>query len=209
MADETMMDPKQVDLARRHVRRFRRGVLRIDDEVCPCAFVIDGRDGRFVVPCDEELTNAGDVVLYVPDDGFEEMALLIDVTPLEGEFDEAKDRHLAYHGRSICSSWFRCRVDSAKWGGEMYEGSVLLGPNPIRGIEPGLCKRLNADRETLARLCELLTRVRPESPLCVGVDHLGMDVRTRVGVIRVEWPGEIEGPEQADGVIGALLKGAS
>lgn len=203
------MNPKQVVEARKHVRRFRRGVIRMGDEICQSSFVIDGRDGRIVMPCDEDLSGADDLVLYVPDDGFNEMALLLSASPHEDEFDEAKDRHLAYHGRACACSWYRCEVDSAKWSGEMFEGADLLGPNTIRSVEPALCKRLNADREVLARMSELLTRVRPESPLCVGVDQLGMDVRTRVGVMRVEWPAEITSPEEAEGVVGALLTGAA
>lgn len=179
------------------------------EDVCPCTFVIDGRDGRFVMPCDEDLAAAADLVLYVPDDGFNEMALLVSATRHEDAFDEAKDRHLAYHGRAEGLGWFRCEVDSAKWGGVLYEGSTLLGANPLREIEPGLCRTLNGDRGVLARLSELLTRVRPETPLCVGVDHLGMDLRTRVGVIRVEWPAEIRTPDEASGVIDALIRGAA
>ena len=67
---------------------------------------------------------------------------------------------------------------------------------------------MRSAREQLARLIEatrLLTGVAPEEGICVGVDPLGMDVRTRVGVIRVEWPREIESPEQAHKVVGALL----
>ncbi len=203
------MDSEQLNEARRHVRRFRRGVLRIDGEVAPCAFVIDGADGRFVLPSDEDLTHASDIVLYVPDDGFNEMALLINPAGQVGSFDEARDRYLAYHGRAEAIEWFRCDLDSAKWGGEIYEGADLLGPNTLRAIEPGLCKMLNADRDVLARVSELLTRVHPENPLCVGVDQLGMDVRTRVGIIRVEWPAEITEPESAPGIIRALLKGAA
>lgn len=183
--------------------------MRADGEVCPCAFVIDGADGSLVLPSGEDLTATGDLVVYVPDDGFNEMALLVTATDDVGEFDEARDRYLAYHGRARGAGWFRCKVDSAKWGGVLYEGSDLLGPNTLRLIEPGLCKEINSDRELLARVSELLTRVRPENPLCVGVDQLGMDVRTRVGVIRVEWPAEITGPDQARGVINALFKGAA
>ena len=203
------MDAEQIAEARRHVRRFRRGVVRVDGESGPCAFIIDGADGCLVMPNGDDLTEAGDLVVYVPDDGFTEMALLVSATDDVGPFDEARDRYLAYHGRARGVGWFRCRVDSAKWGGVVYSGADLLGPNTLREIEPGLCKMINGDREALARVSELLTRVRPENPLCVGVDQLGMDVRTRVGVIRVEWPAEITGADQARGVIDALLKGAA
>lgn len=200
--------PEAVDTARRHARRFRKGVLRADDEIIPCAFVIDGEDGRLVMPTDDEIWDAVDLVLYVPDDGFAEMALLIDAERFDEPFAESKDRHLAYHGRAEGLHWVRARVESAKWGGEIFPGDRLLGPNPLRAVEPGLCRRLNEDKAALAEVSELLTRVRPETPLCVGVDHLGMDVRTRVGVIRVEWPREIESEDSAPGVVEALLTGS-
>lgn len=201
-------NPEQVGLARRHVRRFRCGVLRVGDSVHPCSFVIDGRDGGIITPMIEDIAGEPDMVLYVPNDGFDEMALLVSAESIETPFDEAKDRHLAYHGRAEGLYWNRCEVDSAKWGGRLYEGASILGSNPLHQIEPALCRRLNTDKEALAEVSELLTRVRPESPLCVGVDHLGMDVRTRVGVMRVEWPTEIKSPDQAEGILDALLRGS-
>lgn len=201
-------NPEQVGQARRHARRFRSGVLRVGESVQPCDFIIDGRDGGIVMPLHEDIAGEPDLVLYIPNDGFDEMALLVSAQPIESAFDEAKDRHLAYHGRVEGLHWLRCELDSAKWGGRLYEGASILEPNPLHEIEPGLCKRMNADRAALAEVSELLTRVRPESPLCVGVDHLGMDVRTRVGIIRVEWPAEIKGPDEAEGVVAALLRGS-
>lgn len=200
---------EQILTARLHARRFRRGVMRAGEDKFECAFVIDGRDASIVLPAPEAIDLVDDLVLYVPDDGFNEMALLVSAAPHLEALDESRDRYLAYHGRSEWACWARCRVDSAKWGGVIYEGAALLDPNRLASAEPALCKRLNADRETLATLTAMMTRVRPESPLCVGVDHLGMDVRTKVGIIRVEWPAEIRSVEEAGGVIDALLKGAA
>ena len=200
--------PERVEQARRHVRRFRRGVVRAGEAICPSAFVIDNRDGSVVMPAEPDFWAIDQLVLYIPDDGFAEMALLLNAEPFEAAFDEALDRHQAYHGRAGSTEWAKARLDSAKWGGDMFPGGALLDANPLRAVEPALCKRLNQDKNALAEVSELLTRVRPETPVCVGVDHLGMDVRTSVGVIRVEWPREIEGPESAPKVIEALLTGA-
>jgi hypothetical protein len=196
--------PDTLSDARRHLRRFTRGVLRRDDEIVQTRFVFDGRDGAVVFPADlDEITDA---VLYVPDDGFDDMALLLDAEPFPASFDEVKDRHQAYHGRCRESDWFRARVDSVKWKGAVFEGDDLVAPNPLRAGEPGLVRTLNADRDRLAEVAHLLTGVRPQEGVCVGVDPLGMDIRTRVGVVRVEWPREIEAPEQAAGVVNALLR---
>ena len=189
--------------ARRHLRRFTAGVLRAGDDTLPVRFVVDGRDGTLVFPADLEALES--VVLYVPDDGFDEMALLLEAELFESAFDEVKDRHQAYHGRARETDWYRARVDSAKWQRAVFEGGDLLDANGLRSHETGLVRTLNADRDRLAEVTRLLTGVRPEESVCVGVDPLGMDVRTRVGVIRVEWPREIEHAEQAPSVVGALL----
>ncbi len=198
-------DPRPLAEARRQIRRFTEGVLRIAGDVMPASFVIDGQDGSVVFPCDHDEAAGPGGVLYIPHDGFDEMAILLDAEPFEARFDEVKDRHQAYHGSVGCLAWYRARVDSAKWKGKVYEGESLLGPNPLRGEEASLVRTLNADRDRLAEVTRLLTGVRPEQALCVGVDPIGMDVRTRVGVIRVEWPREIESSEQAPGLVGALL----
>lgn len=205
--DEQQQNPDEgvdgVEAVRRQVRRYTEGVLRVGDEIWPTAFVVDGRDGSVVFPCASEDAAGG--VLYAPDDGFEEVALLLDAELFTPRFDEVKDRHQAYHGVVEGRCWQRCRVDSAKWRGTVFEGASVVGANPLRAVEPGLCKTLNADRDRLSELTRLLTGVKPKEGVCVGVDPLGMDVRTRVGVIRVEWPREIESPEQAGAVVGALL----
>ena len=189
--------------ARRHIRRFSAGVLRLDGRTIPTRFVIDGRDGRVVYPCTED--GGDDTVLLVPDDGFDEMALLLEPEVFEPRFDEVKDRHQAYHGDAGAVDWFAARVESVKWHGAVYDGADLLGVNPLRAVEASLVRTLNEDKDRLGEVTRLLTGVKPEQGVCVGVDPIGMDVRTRVGVVRVEWPREIESPEQAGGVVGALL----
>lgn len=189
--------------ARRHIRRYSKGVLRIGDRAVPTRFVIDGRDGSVVYPCGED--EAENAVLSVPDDGFDEMGLLLESSLFAVRFDEVKDRHQAYHGDAGSVDWFKARVESVKWKGEVFSGDELLGANPLRADEPALVRTLNADRDRLREVTRLLTGVKPEEGVCVGVDPIGMDVRTRVGVIRVEWPREIESLEQAHKVVGALL----
>ena len=163
----------------------------------------DGRDASIVFPA--ELEQPQGAVLYIPNDGFDEMALLLDTENFDTAFDEAKDRHQAYHGHPDLVDWFRARIDSAKWQNRVFEGAEVLSPNTLRPCEPALVRTLNADRDRLAEVTRLLTGVKPEQAVCVGVDPIGMDVRTRVGVIRVEWPREIEYPDQAPRVIEALL----
>lgn len=190
--------------ARRHIRRFVSGVLLAGERAVPTDFVIDGRDGSVVYPCAED--EADGPVLAVPHDGFDEMMLLLDSVVFEPRFDEVKDRHQAYHGDAGSVVWFKARVDSVKWKGAVFDGEALLAENPLRPDEPAIVRTLNADRGRLCEVTRLLTGVKPEQGVCVGVDPIGMDVRTRVGVIRVEWPREIESIEQAHAVVGALLR---
>jgi len=195
-------DPQE---ALRRLRRFRSGTLVHDEIPTPCKFVIDGRDGRVVMPVSVVAADAEEHVLWLPEERFGAMQALLVVDPLEAEFDEARDRYLAYHGTAEEPRWIRCEIESVREGSSVYDGSDLTCPNLGHSVEPKLCKLLNSDREKLKAVTSKLAGVVPETALAVGVDEDGIDVRVSLGVVRVEFPRRARDPEEISATVRGLL----
>lgn len=172
-------------------------------------FVIDGRDGRLVMPVAREHLEADELVLWVPAERFESLQLLLEASPHEDDLDEARDRYLAYHGYADLPLWMTCSIQSGRCGDEVYDGGDLQRINPIRDVEFRLCRQLNADKPRLAALCALMAKVEPESPTAVGVDDTGFDVRASLGVFRVEFPSPASDDAEAERIVSALLEGVA
>lgn len=172
----------------------------------PLKFIIDGRDGTLVMPADRTFFEADELVLWVPEERFESLQLLVAPAPQGDDLDEARDRYLAYHGEARSAHWARCTVESARQVGEVWSGDSVARPNLIRAAEPRLCRTLNADRARLAELVETMCGVRPAEPLAVGVDEDGIDVRAALGIIRVELPRRARDEGDADAMIRGLLE---
>lgn len=194
-----------VNPGRRELLRHRRGVLDLDGRPLAVRLIVDGRDGSLLLPVPREAGAAEDFVLRVPDDGFDAMALLLDVEPHDDEFDEARDRWAAYHGTSDRPVWLRARVDSAKWNRRVWPGEEIAHANPLHDAEPALCKRFNTHPGRLPDVVEHLTTARPASPVVVGVDDYGFDVRASIGVIRCEWHRPARDAADAEAMTDALL----
>ncbi len=202
------MDPTH-DEAARTLRRHTRCLVLADAAPLECRFIIDGCTGELVLGAEPALLNADELVLGLPDDSFNaEATVLLDHRPADE--DRWTDRHLAYHPEARPVRWIRARVDAIKLrSGEVVPGERLGLVNPLAPVEPELCKRLNADRDALRALCRLMTGAELEQPVGVGVDRLGVDVRARFGIIRLDLPAPCEDPDEAVRVIGALIGNAT
>lgn len=199
--------PTHADAAR-VVRRHTRCVALADETPFDCRFLIDGSTGELVLGTEQAVLDAEQLVLCLPDDTFEADATML-VHHRPATEDQWTDRHMAYHPDHRPPRWARAVIDAVRLrSGEVVAGDRLGLPNPLLGVEPALCKRLNADRDALRELCLLLTGVEPEEPTAVGVDRLGIDVRARFGIVRVELPAPCEDTDEAARVIEALIGGA-
>jgi hypothetical protein len=49
-----------------------------------------------------------------------------------------------------------------------------------------LCIQLNGDIAEIVSACKQIANVEVETPVVVGVDQLGVDVRARFGIVRLE-----------------------
>ena len=193
------------------LRRYRTGTLLADGTPWPLKFIIDGRDGSLLMPADRSFFDSDELVLWVPAERFESLQLLLAAHPDEQEFDESRDRFLAYHGEhdprdSGMPQWARCVIDSGRAGGEVWSGDAIARPNAIRDREPKLCKALNADRDRLKQLCADMLHVRPEQALAVGVDEDGIDIRVSLGIVRLELPRRARDADDAEAMIRGLLQ---
>lgn len=189
----------------RALRDHRTGVLLADGLVLPVRFVIDGRTGRLVFPCGAAVLDAEELVLHVPEERDDALQLLIHAAPTDPGADGACDRWLGAFGTPDVARWASCTVESGRLGGAVIDGDVLTLVNPLCAAEPALCRRLNADRAALTRLCTRFAGVEVPEPLCVGMDPGGVDVRARFGVVRVPFAVDAATPAQADARLSDML----
>lgn len=171
------------------LRRQVTGVIVADEAVYPRRFVLDPASGNPVVTLPLGVEEAESIVLHVPDEGDPSLQLLAELRWLEpgGTDGAASDRFLIYHGKGEDSRFASLRIADAKWTLGVALVEDLLVPNPIAGDEPKLCKRLNADRARLADIVLEHAGRDVAEPVAVGVDPDGFDVRTRTGLVRVEF----------------------
>ena len=193
----------------RALRRHHAGVLAFGERVSPVRFILDGRDGRLVMPIEPIAAEALEHVLFAPDQAEPELEILLTPRPLESEFDEALDRWAAYHGRTTERRWVRCDLETLRAGGWVYDGEAVMAANQLRGDEATLVKLLNKEEKTLAAACRAHAGVDVAEPLAVGVDPDGVDVRARFGIVRLEFERPAQDADEARRLIEALLAGGS
>ena len=186
-------------------------------------FVNEHATGRLIASVPSATFFSQHLVLSVPDETDDALQLMVSAE----EIDESRvtDRWLAFHlsqagyseshvqddaepGREFPdhTKWAAFWVDSAKHGPWVFDGDALMLPNPLAELEPGVCRTLNADKATLARLCAAHTGadsvgaevVGVESqgePTCVGLDPAGIYARLAHGVVHIPFPGPASGDE--------------
>ncbi|MEM0984239.1 MAG: hypothetical protein AAGI17_09850 [Planctomycetota bacterium] len=189
---------------RERLLEHRAGVLEADGAPHPVQFIIDGRDGTLVLRGGREMFQADEVVLWLPDDGFESLQVLVRLDELDPPEGFLEDRHLAYHGESTATRWARATPTEARDPDGVYDGGDMLAPNRLRAIEPKLCKLLNSDHDKLRLLVTRTLHTPIADPLIVGVDELGFDIRAGVGIVRAKWQQELD-PDTAIDEIAARL----
>lgn len=172
------------------LRRHTRAILNVDGLIEHVPFILDPAGGGPVIPAVALTHNAAHATLHAPDeDEFDAVHLLGTPVPAGAGLCE---RFLAYHRDLPAAGVVMLRVESVKCAGEVLDAAEFSLANPLMTIEPALCRIANEDQGRLARACEAITRVRPTDPRVLGIDPWGMDVRARVGVMRVEFETPLE-----------------
>lgn len=164
-------------------------MLAIGDVREPVRFVIDGVHGSLVLSVPRHTMESRDWMLMLPEESPEALQLLLEPSVLnETRHGHAIDRFLATHGRALHPCWASGTLLGARLERAVIDAEDLDLRNPLHADEPRLCRTLNADRAALATVCRRVCGRGIEQPLAVGVDPLGIDVRTTFGIVRVEFP---------------------
>jgi len=200
-----------IDHALRLLRGHCVGTLLVDGRPYTTKMMIDPRTGTFVLCTQHDMLLADDILLVLPEDRFD--APIHVGLELSNEIEEeACDRFLAYHLEQPNPIWTTGRINFVKIRDGIGKGSVLDQaeieiPNSLVRELPSLCKKLNSDPHALKLICKLLAKVDVDEPVTVGVDPIGFDVRSRFGVVRVEFPSQVQDAMQAEQVIATLVGG--
>ncbi len=128
---------------------------------------------------------ADSLPFMIPDEGEHGLQLLCSIADLDPRTHESPDRHLIYHGPSNQRRWGLLRVESARIANRVFDPQFLIAPNPLRSAEPALCKRANGRKDDLLQLAKARLGNALDRAVMVGVDPLGIDLRTTFGVGRI------------------------
>ncbi len=203
-----MLDPNASTLIRsQHIMRSAwSATLLFDQTPFETQCMIDPRTGDFIVAILKDALEADDLVLACPRDSLDTL-LRISIELSEDVTEEQADRFTAYHLPSATpllaiGKFVYAKLDS----GEVVTPEECPLANPFVDSMGPLCRSLNADRGVLAGVCKLLSGVDHESPLAVGVDPAGIDIRASYGLVRLVFPVPVADADEAMSSIDALLE---
>jgi hypothetical protein len=195
--------------AARALRACHTAILFYDGTPEPIRLVLDNETGRPILPVAARILEADEHVLHLPEESPSSLQLLVIPEEVDQAASPGVDRWKAYHGEAREPRWSRFSIDCARLGRSVLDGADLMQPNHLAGEERALL-RLAADDPSRLGAAACRAAGRPlESPVPVGVDPLGLDVRARFGIVRLEFaepvmPG-LSAPERALEQIRILL----
>ena len=169
------------------LRAHLGGFLRFDGERVAIK-IAPMPDGSFVAPVMVAMLMAADTVLELPDDGDDELHLMVSLERFEERDDQLgrTDRWRAYHGAPQDVNWASIVIDASKFRGFFVDGEVFTRPNPIAHIASALCLEINAShRDDVRRAIYGQYKADAISPTVVSVDPWGFDVRRDHDVMRL------------------------
>lgn len=202
------------DAMRREWRRWRNGALLADGTPEPVVFVADPRSGRLLMPVSTEAADAEERVLWIPEESHDAMQALLEARIIEEDawtpaLEALRDRCEAYHGKVRAPAWILCEADSVKWRSEVHEGPLVLRPNAVADIEPALLRLINRPSgggpSRAGALASRFEQARTTDAVAVGVDEDGIDVRSRVGVLRVTFAETARNADEAEAIVRRML----
>lgn len=183
------MSDEIVDLAHAFLRATLAGRIRFDGEAIAIKIVV-APNGRIVAPVMVAMIRALETVLELPDDAEESLHLMVTLEAFDehGPDGALADRWRIYHGDPPDVRWAVMGIDAARFRGHFIDGSALERPNALATVEAALLRRLNhGDRALLRRACAA-ANLASESPVAVGIDECGVDVRRAFEVVRIPFP---------------------
>lgn len=175
------------DRLRALLRANYRAALVYDGRIAQRKYVLDAR-GRPAMPLTPFMLHADETVLFIPNEGPDALEMLVEPTETTAQGRDA-DRWRIYHGDIRESRFAFFTVASGRFAGEVFDGEVIVASDPLRHIEPGICREMNAPdrRGDLRTVCRFVAGVDVENPRLIGIDCHGMDIRAGFGIMRAPW----------------------
>jgi len=192
--DDSPADARHLGL--RVLRREHEGVLIYFERRADVKFIVEsggGSAGGLVMPVEPGFAKAGqgqsvEMVLFCPSESDWSLQISLQVTEIDRpESEECVDRWIGYHGPTTQTTWIRCAIDGGKTETAVFGPEEIVAPNALGRAEYPLIKKANADRNRLAAACKAHAAIIVADPQCVGVDPLGLDIKARFGIIRLEF----------------------
>lgn len=173
------------------LRSHARGVLCVIEMIERVRWVVEPKSGVLVAATKLPIEPGDSVTLFVPDEGRESAQVHATATVLDAGADTPEvDRWKAYHLKPR-GTFVLMKPEGFKLGGLVADPGVLDLRNPLFADEPRLIRFANSRRAGLASACERASGGPVEMPLCVGIDPYGLDVRTALGILRIEFGGAV------------------
>ncbi|MDZ4754873.1 MAG: hypothetical protein SGJ11_10310 [Phycisphaerae bacterium] len=172
------------------LRGHLSGLLRFDGDHRPVKIVVS-HDGKLTLPAMVAMLRSLDTTLCLPDEEETSMHLQVSLEEFEekGQHAALADHWRIYHGEPPDVRWAIATIDAARFDGFFIDGDALGRPNPLAPLQASLCKKLNTEHtEEIRTACLKHAQIGIESPVVVGVDPFGWDVRGTFDVFRLESP---------------------
>lgn len=187
------------------VRADRRAVLMIDGTPYERKTVLDNRLSRFVFPVPTLALDADEVVIHIPEERDDSLQVLVSPFEIDGNTEAAADRWRIYHGSEPDAHWVAAEPIGLRMGPMVAGGDEVDLANRLADDEPRLCKRFNAEPARIGALAHRFDMRAHGVCTLVGVDHLGLDIRSRWDIVRVPFGEPITDAAQAEQRIEDLL----
>lgn len=188
-----MPDENEIEADAYHwLRGHLAGFLRFDGERVALK-IAPMPDGTFVAPVMVAMLMAADTVLELPDDGDEDLHLMVSLEKFDERDDTVgrADRWRTYHGTPPDVNWATVTIDGAKFRGYFIDGEVFVQPNALAQQEAPICRAINQTRrDEVRKALHQQYRADAESALVVSVDGQGIDVRRQFDVMRLRAPAD-------------------
>ncbi len=187
------------------LRADRRAVVMIDGTPYERRTVLDNTVSRFVLPVPTVALDADEVVIHIPEERDDSLQVLVSPFEIDGNTEAAADRWRIYHGDEPDTHWVAAEPIGVRLGPMVAAGDEIDLTNILAEHEPRLCKRFNASPARIGALAHKFDIRAHGVCTLVGVDHLGLDIRSRWDIVRVPFGEAITDAAQAERRIADLL----
>lgn len=192
----------------RWLRAHHQGVMRSADRIEPVKFVLAPASGDPIAPVPGEIIDEGECVLVVPDEAESALQLMVRPVELDPHLEADCDRWLIYHVKARAATrWARLEILAARRFEHVLDPEQIRAVNPFAQAEARTLKGLNAQATLAADLVAQVTGSRPGQARFVGLDAWGVDVRTTLGVLRIDLEPALTSVETLESTLRSILRG--